>query len=90
MAKGMNTCEIKVLNANEFFNKVEELQAGTANEPVPFVQNQFGAAIGGAIIKNKTFVFGSYEGFRLRQGSCDLSTRCSQEVNCPFEQDRRS
>ena len=64
----------KVLNANEFFNKVEELQAGTANEPVPFVQNQFGAAIGGAIIKNKTFVFGSYEGFRLRQGSPTQTT----------------
>ena len=59
----------KALNSNEFFNKVEELDAGTANEPVPFVQNQFGAAVGGAIIKNKTFVFGSYEGFRLRQGT---------------------
>lgn len=56
----------KVLNTNEFFNKAAELQAGTANEPVPFVQNQFGAAVGGAIIKNRTFVFGSYEGFRLR------------------------
>jgi hypothetical protein len=59
----------KALNTNEFFNKVEELQAGTANVPVPFVQNQFGGAVGGAIIKNKTFVFGSYEGFRLRQGT---------------------
>ncbi len=59
----------KVLNANEFFNEVEEDQAGTANKPVPFVQNQFGAAGGGAIIKNRTFVFGSYEGFRLRQGT---------------------
>ena len=59
----------KALNTNEFFNKVEELNAGTSNEPVPFVQNQFGAAIGGAVIKNKTFVFGSYEGFRLRQGT---------------------
>jgi hypothetical protein len=59
----------KALNTNEFFNKVEELNAGTPNTPVPFVQNQFGAAIGGAIIKNKTFVFGSYEGFRLRQGT---------------------
>jgi hypothetical protein len=59
----------KALNANEFFNKVEEQEAGTSNTPVPFVQNQFGAAVGGAIIKNRTFVFGSYEGFRLRQGT---------------------
>jgi hypothetical protein len=56
----------KDLNANEFFNEAAEVKAGTPNTPVPFVQNQFGAAGGGAIIKNRTFVFGSYEGFRLR------------------------
>src|SRR5437660_5021887 len=59
----------KVLNANEFFNKQSELSSGIANKPVPFTQNQFGAAGSGAIIKNRTFVFGSYEGFRLRQGT---------------------
>jgi carboxypeptidase family protein len=59
----------KVLNSNEFFNKQSEVDSGLANKPVPFTQNQFGAAVGGAIIKNKTFVFGSYEGFRLRQGT---------------------
>jgi hypothetical protein len=59
----------KVLNANEFFNKQSELETDIANKPVPFTQNQFGAAGSGAIIKNKTFVFGSYEGFRLRQGT---------------------
>jgi hypothetical protein len=59
----------KALNANEFFNEAAEVQAGTPNTPVPFVQNQFGAAVGGAVIKNKTFVFGSYEGFRLRSAT---------------------
>jgi len=59
----------KVLNANEFFNKQNELAHGNPNKPVPFTQNQFGGAGSGAIIKNKTFVFGSYEGFRLRQGT---------------------
>src|SRR5271166_2932613 len=34
----------------------------------PLKQNQFGATFGGAIIKDKTFFFGYYEGFRNRQG----------------------
>ncbi len=52
----------KVLNANTYFNKLAGL-------PTPaFTQNQFGANIGGPILKDKLFFFGSYEGFRLRQG----------------------
>ncbi len=33
-----------------------------------YKQNQFGATLGGPIKKDKSFIFGSYEGDRLRQG----------------------
>src|SRR5271155_3264721 len=48
----------KVLNTKGFFDPA-----------VPdYKQNQFGATLGAPIKKDKTFVFGSYEGNRLRQG----------------------
>src|SRR6266851_4936315 len=59
----------KVFNSNEYFNKKLELSSGLSNDPPPFTQNQYGVTIGGAAIKNKTFVFGSWEAFRLRSGT---------------------
>ena len=40
----------------------------------PLKQNQFGATFGGPILKDKTFFFGYYEGFRNRQGETDSAT----------------
>ena len=38
-------------------------------EPPKLDRNQFGAAVGGPIIRNKTFFFGSFEGTPIRQES---------------------
>src|SRR5581483_2720853 len=48
-----------VLDANRWENNL----AGVPRNP--FKQNQFGAAIGGPIIKNKLFIFGDYQGTRI-------------------------
>ncbi|HMF75245.1 MAG TPA: TonB-dependent receptor [Bryobacteraceae bacterium] len=48
-----------LLNANRWENNL----AGQPTNPVR--QNQFGAAIGGPIIKNKLFIFGDYQGTRV-------------------------
>jgi hypothetical protein len=55
------------LNASTFFGN-----ANKTGKPA-FVQNQFGASIGGPIKKDKIFFFG-YEGFRQRQGNTFLLT----------------
>src|SRR3981081_3076864 len=66
----------KVFNANEYLHNNSAVNGPppTSNQPPPFTQNQFGAAIGGPVLKNKTFAFFSYEGFRLRTGTVFTTT----------------
>ncbi|MBZ5593546.1 MAG: TonB-dependent receptor [Acidobacteriia bacterium] len=49
----------KNLDANRWENNLSDTPPG------PFRQNQFGAAAGGPIIKNRTFIFGDYQGTRI-------------------------
>jgi len=41
---------------------------------LPFSRNQFGATFGGPVIKNKTFLFGNYEGFRQNFTQSQIAT----------------
>jgi hypothetical protein len=63
------------LDARNFSNPTNVLTAGvlTANPQSPFKRNQFGGDGGGAIRKDKTFVYLSYEGMHQRQ-AVPLST----------------
>src|SRR5882724_8173521 len=59
----------------EFFrNDVFDATNFFATETEPLKQNQFGASLGGPVRKDKTFLFGFYEGFRNRQGETQSST----------------
>ena len=50
-----------VLDAANFFDNI-------VGQKSPLRLNQFGVAIGGPIVKDKTFFYFSYEGYRLRAG----------------------
>ena len=54
----------KVLNSRGYFAPVNP----------PYVQNQFGGTFGGPVIKNKTFFFFGYDGYRQRTASTTTTT----------------
>lgn len=55
-------------NANTFFNNATVLENGKSVPREPLIRNQFGGRLGGPIIKDKLFFFGSYEGKRESRG----------------------
>ncbi len=71
-----------IFNANNFFNN--QFAIGRPK----FNQNQFGATIGGPIMKDKVFFFISYEGYRLAQGVINQGRVPTQaELNGDFTAD---
>jgi hypothetical protein len=61
----MNSCCNSALDARNFFD--------LATIPA-FKRNQFGASAGGPIIKDRTFIFGDYEGLRQSLGFTQVDT----------------
>src|SRR5438132_8885777 len=70
-------------NAYEFFrNQNLNAKGFLDTTKIDYLQNQFGATLGGPIKKDKTFFFVSYEGDRLRKGDS------SDTVAVPTAQER--
>src|SRR6266403_1212532 len=65
------------LDARNFFNPILT-SGGAANPQAPFKRNEFGAAFGGPVVKNKVFFFLAYEGLRQHQSLTVNSTVPSQ------------
>ncbi|HTQ59214.1 MAG TPA: carboxypeptidase regulatory-like domain-containing protein [Candidatus Solibacter sp.] len=65
------------LDARNFFNSAVSA-TGAALPQAPFKRNEFGAAFGGPIKKNKAFFFLAYEGLRQHQSLTVSSTVPSQ------------
>ncbi len=62
------------LDANDWFNN-------RAGRPKPdFSQQQFGATLGGPLVRNRTFFFGDYQGWRIKQDLTLVSTVPSAEM----------
>src|SRR5713226_4132945 len=53
-------------------SKLDAANFFEAGQRTPFKRNQFGGAIGGPIVKNRTFFFADYEGIRQSKGIANV------------------
>src|SRR6266568_2064150 len=62
-------------SAYEFLrnSKLDAANFFEAGQRSPFKRNQFGGAVGGPIIKNRTFFFADYEGIRQSKGIANVN-----------------
>ncbi|WP_263353177.1 TonB-dependent receptor [Acidicapsa acidisoli] len=77
------------LNANDYFNKQQQIAAGEPNTPAVYHYNNFGFTIGGPVFipkayntsRNKTFFFVSEEWFKNTQpGNASFAAATSAEI----------
>lgn len=60
------------LDARNFFDRDPD-NPTERSDPPEFKRNQFGFSLGGPVVKNKTFFFGTYESLRERLGLTQIS-----------------
>lgn len=66
---------------NDVFDATNYFTKRLGQKKPPLRRNQFGATFGGPLIRNKTFYFGSYEGFREHRSVTLLASLPSQAMH---------
>ncbi|MBI4479412.1 MAG: TonB-dependent receptor [Acidobacteria bacterium] len=59
------------LDARNFFDR-DAANPTVRSDPPPYKRNQFGFSVGGPMVRDKTFFFGSYEALRERLGNTQV------------------
>ncbi|MBI4446981.1 MAG: TonB-dependent receptor [Acidobacteria bacterium] len=71
------------LDARNFFDRDPKNPTVRSNPP-EFKRNQYGFALGGPVVQNQTFIFGSYEGLRERLGVTQFFNVLSNDARRGF------
>ena len=61
-------------------NQMEARDFFAHSAPGPYHQNQFGASVGGPVLKNRLFYFGNYEGYRQDTSSLQTALTPTQAM----------
>jgi hypothetical protein len=83
-------------SSNEYFNKLTQQETGQPNKPNKLNKHLFGASAGGPIVKDRFFVFGSFETNRIKYSTNAVRSvpsaslrdgvliyRCANAALCP-------
>jgi hypothetical protein len=62
------------LDARDYFNQGPFFDDDGFPKPPPFKQHQYGGTLGGPVVRDRHFFFGSFEGFRQRLKQTDATT----------------
>ena len=67
------------LDARNFFD-IDPANPTQRSDPAEFKRNQFGFSLGGPIVEDRTFIFGTYEGLRERLGLSNVGIVINQDA----------
>jgi hypothetical protein len=72
---------------NDAFDARDPFKESTRSSPAPYRQNEFGGALGGPIVRNRTFFYAGYEGWRYIKATGSLGlVPTDAELNGDFSQ----